>query len=259
MTVEELRDEIQAIDAIYPDCTRQVALQVYDLTLPQHRSIQIQLSFPSNYPDDKPNLIQVIARNSKTYPDVAYLEARVLEILNSLFVEGVVCIFELLTEVETFLEDYDTQRQLLESRSPKEKVVDSPSGREKNGSSAQEKTGSQDKNDSPKVQIDYTAGWIQSEPVVDRGSTFIGFATACNSVEDAKQLIHSLMQDRKIARATHNINSWRIRQPGGIQFQDCDDDGETAAGGRLLHLLTVCILSNFVQFFVQLYYFGISY
>lgn len=27
----------------------------------------------------------------------------------------------------------------------------------------------------------------------------------------------------------------------GVTFQDCDDDGETAAGGRLLHLLQVCI------------------
>lgn len=27
---------------------------------------------------------------------------------------------------------------------------------------------------------------------------------------------------------------------GGVQVQDCDDDGESAAGGRLLHLLQVC-------------------
>ena len=26
---------------------------------------------------------------------------------------------------------------------------------------------------------------------------------------------------------------------GGVFVQDCDDDGETAAGGRLLHLLQV--------------------
>ena len=25
-------------------------------------------------------------------------------------------------------------------------------------------------------------------------------------------------------------------------IQDCDDDGETAAGGRLLHLLQVCVI-----------------
>ena len=26
----------------------------------------------------------------------------------------------------------------------------------------------------------------------------------------------------------------------GVLLQDCDDDGESAAGGRLLHLLQVC-------------------
>ncbi|GMF82167.1 unnamed protein product [[Candida] boidinii] len=35
------------------------------------------------------------------------------------------------------------------------------------------------------------------------------------------------------------MTAWRIKMDNGIQFQDCDDDGETAAGGRLLHLLTI--------------------
>ncbi|KAG5926753.1 hypothetical protein E4U42_002972, partial [Claviceps africana] len=30
-----------------------------------------------------------------------------------------------------------------------------------------------------------------------------------------------------------------IRDGAELQFQDCDDDGETAAGGRLLHLMQV--------------------
>ncbi|KAF7547331.1 hypothetical protein G7046_g9033 [Stylonectria norvegica] len=33
------------------------------------------------------------------------------------------------------------------------------------------------------------------------------------------------------------MTAWRIRGPGATSFQDCDDDGETAAGGRLLHLM----------------------
>ena len=34
-----------------------------------------------------------------------------------------------------------------------------------------------------------------------------------------------------------DITAWRIRGENGVQYQDCDDDGETAAGGRVLHLL----------------------
>ena len=42
-----------------------------------------------------------------------------------------------------------------------------------------------------------------------------------------------------VQEATHNMVAWRIRGPPGSStvFQDCDDDGETAAGGRMLHLL----------------------
>ena len=50
-------------------------------------------------------------------------------------------------------------------------------------------------------------------------------------------LAHLLATDKKVAKATHNITAWRIRGEAGVQYQDCDDDGETAAGGRLLHLL----------------------
>jgi putative IMPACT (imprinted ancient) family translation regulator len=63
-------------------------------------------------------------------------------------------------------------------------------------------------------------------------------------------LDYLLASDKKVASATHNISAWRIRQqkkptskdnnnntPGEMIIQDCDDDGETAAGGRLLHLM----------------------
>lgn len=44
----------------------------------------------------------------------------------------------------------------------------------------------------------------------------------------------------QIRAATHNIMAYRIHLPGRNTFlQDFDDDGETAAGGRLLHLLQV--------------------
>ena len=46
-----------------------------------------------------------------------------------------------------------------------------------------------------------------------------------------------LATDKKVVKATHNITAWRVRGENGVQYQDCDDDGETAAGGRVLHLL----------------------
>jgi putative IMPACT (imprinted ancient) family translation regulator len=46
-----------------------------------------------------------------------------------------------------------------------------------------------------------------------------------------------LASDRRVRAATHNMTAWRIRGAGAASYQDCDDDGETAAGGRLLHLM----------------------
>ncbi|KAF3348326.1 hypothetical protein VdG2_03208 [Verticillium dahliae VDG2] len=48
---------------------------------------------------------------------------------------------------------------------------------------------------------------------------------------------HLLATDKKARAATHNITAWRVRGPRGASFQDCDDDGESAAGGRVLKLL----------------------
>ncbi|KAG8304049.1 hypothetical protein J6590_103391, partial [Homalodisca vitripennis] len=42
--------------------------------------------------------------------------------------------------------------------------------------------------------------------------------------------------NKKISQATHNIYAYRVLHKGCMQEQ-CDDDGEKAAGGRLLHLL----------------------
>ncbi|KAG9055280.1 eIF2 kinase Gcn2p negative regulator [Serendipita sp. 407] len=52
------------------------------------------------------------------------------------------------------------------------------------------------------------------------------------------------MEDRSTAKATHPvINAWRC-EVDEVLYQDNDDDGETAAGGRLAHLLQILELKN---------------
>lgn len=53
-----------------------------------------------------------------------------------------------------------------------------------------------------------------------------------------------LLENKKIAQATHNISAYRILASGGVILQDCDDDGETHAGGRVLHLLNILNVTN---------------
>ncbi|CAK9199987.1 unnamed protein product [Sphagnum troendelagicum] len=58
----------------------------------------------------------------------------------------------------------------------------------------------------------------------------------------------ALLRNRKFAGATHNIMAYRIAMPEGSMqvLQDSDDDGENAAGGRLLHLLQIVDALNVV-------------
>jgi putative IMPACT (imprinted ancient) family translation regulator len=52
-------------------------------------------------------------------------------------------------------------------------------------------------------------------------------------------MMAALLRSNKVARATHNMLAYRFTTPAGSLVQDFDDDGEAAAGGRLLHLLQV--------------------
>ncbi|RKP07954.1 ribosomal protein S5 domain 2-type protein, partial [Thamnocephalis sphaerospora] len=81
---------------------------------------------------------------------------------------------------------------------------------------------------------------------LDRKSIFVAHLAKVHSADDAKRVLDTLLMDRKIARATHNILAYRIVLSSGALLQDCDDDGETAAGGRLLHLLQIVDVQNVV-------------
>ncbi|KLO16317.1 UPF0029-domain-containing protein [Schizopora paradoxa] len=95
-----------------------------------------------------------------------------------------------------------------------------------------------------------------AEPVIDRKSIFVGRACRINDPSEVKAILSHLMTDRRIARAAHPIiNAWRCTV-NGIVHQDNDDDGESAAGGRLAHLLQILAVDN-VLVIVTRYFGGI--
>ncbi|XP_025938977.1 protein IMPACT isoform X1 [Apteryx rowi] len=74
---------------------------------------------------------------------------------------------------------------------------------------------------------------------------------------DVKRVLEKLYENKKIASATHNIYAYRIYCEDKQTFlQDCEDDGETAAGGRLLHLMQILNVHN-VLVVVSRWYGGI--
>ncbi|XP_065441442.1 protein IMPACT isoform X2 [Chrysemys picta bellii] len=75
--------------------------------------------------------------------------------------------------------------------------------------------------------------------------------------KQVKMVLAKLYENKKIASATHNIYAYRIYcEDKQTYLQDCEDDGETAAGGRLLHLMQILNVRN-VLVVVSRWYGGI--
>jgi hypothetical protein len=103
--------------------------------------------------------------------------------------------------------------------------------------------------------LDSPPDWILSDVVTEKKSVFVGRVARVQSLAQAQAYLdHLTATDRKVAAATHNISAWRIRQrktegngeEGETIVQDYDDDGETAAGGRLLHVMQLMDVWNVV-------------
>ncbi|KAL1022475.1 hypothetical protein UPYG_G00028190 [Umbra pygmaea] len=76
--------------------------------------------------------------------------------------------------------------------------------------------------------------------ITDRRSTFQSHLAPVVTPRQVRMVLDKLYENKKIASATHNIYAYRIYCEDQQSFlQDCEDDGETAAGGRLLHLLQI--------------------
>ncbi|KAF7659109.1 hypothetical protein LDENG_00003170 [Lucifuga dentata] len=93
--------------------------------------------------------------------------------------------------------------------------------------------------------------------ITDRRSTFQPHLAPVVTPRQVKTVLEKLYENKKIASATHNIYAYRIYCEDKHSFlQDCEDDGETAAGGRLLHLLQILDVRN-VMVVVSRWYGGI--
>jgi len=97
---------------------------------------------------------------------------------------------------------------------------------------------------------------IESEPITDRKSTFVGRACQISHPSQVPLILSHLMSDKRISRAAHPIIHAYRCQVGTLVHQDNDDDGETAAGGRLAHLLQILEVNN-VLVVVSRYFGGI--
>lgn len=223
---EELASEVEVINSIYgPGTVRLVSAStsIYTLYLAQH-DVTLRFSFPLEYPNASPQILGTETTGDnvrKGFGKLVLDKARA--ILSKVYSAGLVCIYDLLQELEVAL---PAEQQPVE-----EKVFGNteqlPSMAEFSQLSAFE-----------------IPNWTLSEPVTEKKSVFLARASTITSPNQVHSFIsHLLATDKRASKATHNISAYRIRSSSPpvseLDFQDCDDDGETAAGGRLLHLLQI--------------------
>ncbi|ROW11687.1 hypothetical protein VPNG_05661 [Cytospora leucostoma] len=219
---EELADELEAINSIYGDGSLVQAGEdsdIYILTLPDE-TVSLRLQFPADYPDAPPSVIRTNSSGGKRG-----VGARDLELfrnaLGNVYQPGQVCLFDAVEELKRLQEEAGLDR------------ASSPDAKE-----AQDETQATTGSNEDQHILGREPPWVLSDPVIELKSVFIARCAAVTSPEEAAAYVeHLLASDKKVRTATHNITAWRIRGPNGTSFQDCDDDGETAAGSRLLHLM----------------------
>lgn len=224
---EELTSEVEVINSIYgPDTLRLVSAgsSIYTLYLAQH-NVTLRLSFPLEYPNAS---LQILGTENtgdnvrKGYGKLVLDNARV--ILSKVYSAGLVCIYDLLQELEVAL---PAEEQLVAEKSL-DKTEQQPSMA---GIS--------------RLPVFEIPNWALSQAVTEKKSVFLARASTVTSPNQVHSFISNLIAtDKRASKATHNISAYRIRSssssPGSeLVFQDCDDDGESAAGGRLLHLLQI--------------------
>ncbi|KAI0638703.1 UPF0029-domain-containing protein [Trametes polyzona] len=224
----------------------------------------ILVSLPPTYPSSSPPQLQLLSRYIGPYGVDAPLFGTVLRTYISRgaveWTPGGVCVFDGLEWVKERCAEWlgermsekkaielireDEKHRTLDDHDPGKNTEGTPSKR-----SAREP---------PDIPAEMPPGItiVEAEPILDRKSAFVGRACRITDPAQVPLILNHLMSDRRIARAAHPIiNAWRCKV-GNILHQDNDDDGETAAGGRLAHLLQILEVDN-VLVVVTRYFGGI--
>ncbi|AWP11244.1 putative protein IMPACT isoform 3 [Scophthalmus maximus] len=255
-------EEVEALSSIYGDewCVIDEASRIFCIKISsnlEERKLTacLQIILPPDYPSAAPPIYQVNA---------AWLRgaerAKLANSLEDLYVEhaGESILYLWVEKI----------RELLVEKSQSSETVDQP---EKVNVTAEEEVDDEDIPDFRTLKLNTENAHLfmdhsydeelpainHGNTISDRRSTFQPHLAPVVTPRQVKMVLEKLYENKKIASATHNIYAYRIFCEDKHSFlQDCEDDGETAAGGRLLHLLQILDVRN-VMVVVSRWYGGI--
>lgn len=220
---DAIQDEIISINSIFEEDTL-VALgqdpALCSLRLPSLPDITLRVEFPQDYPDAPPS---ILGTQSVGHDVAKGMGTRIVDLVRDVLARvynpGEACIYDLLEEVREAIEKAEEAGSIQRDRQDEPPPDPSP---------PQDLT----------PDLGPEPPWIVGPQITEKKSVFLARVAPVSSPDQAKQYVaHLLATDKKAAKATHNMTAWRIKGPNDTSYQDCDDDGETAAGGRMLHLM----------------------
>jgi len=230
MPVDPLAEEFVAVAAIFPECVSREGdasrtIKIHPRSSKELNTPSLTLNIPLDYPQSPPTLAAFMGIS----PSIAQ------NLLQSSWSPGEVCLYPLIESLrETLSADLPVTRSCDTSESisnePRSEVIS---------------------NDIEVADLRKYA-FATSAAIVDRKSVFVGRAIEVHSRAEAQSALLWLKEnDKKVARATHNIVAWRFMENGVLVkgpiiwlcdlIQDNDDDGEDAAGARIAHLLEIMV------------------
>ncbi|KAJ5470013.1 hypothetical protein N7530_007370 [Penicillium desertorum] len=263
---QDLAEEIEAVNAIYDPNTvtvtrttpanattnntldlrssahsnNKIHTTVVTLQIPEQQHLSFILGFEASYPDSRPAVLGTASTAARGEGKIAI---DVLEdIIQRTWQAGAVCLFDVISEAVDIFPELSIGQDDVGDSSTQTPTVDTSTTTE-----AFEALSLRDA-----FGIDAPPEWILSDVVSEKKSVFVGRVARVTCLAQAQAFLdHLTATDRKVAAATHNISAWRIRQKkvdgeGETVVQDYDDDGETAAGGRLLHVMQLMDVWNVV-------------
>ncbi|KAI0978483.1 hypothetical protein GJ496_008267 [Pomphorhynchus laevis] len=244
--VEEQGNEIEAISTIYTDkewkfnslypLTYTLSLSIDDC-----KSLVIEFSFPEGYPITA-NIHTILRSDWLTNSQIKQIEAKIKDIKRH---------YERCAQVYAIASGiYEYCKEFVNSE-----TEDDEKQNDKNVKGQKENV--EDTTDQNLLQHEVKEIEINhGELMHDRKSIFQAHLAKVDSKDDIQQVLDTLLSNKKIATATHNVYAYRIEQPK-CYVEDCHDDGEAGAGSNMLRLLNILKVCN-VLIVVTRWYGGIN-
>ena len=239
------RDELDALRAIYADdivvCADALTVTLFDGAW--RCAVELPRSYPSTSAP-KGDALALKSRTTRAMEIERWASEAMLDAWEA--ARGEVCVFDWLERVRREIEDAEGDEDEGEDANSDDSTTSLEDELAAIAAENARRARGDGGGDGDATTADVRRRLTSHEPIVEKKSIFQAHVCRnATSMDDVDATLKILAESRKFREATHNILAYRIEH-GSTFRQDFDDDGETAAGGRLLRVLQLSDARNVV-------------